>query len=99
FNPSYISRLTSQVAAQTQDTLRTFTSSENARLAWQELRNNYEVFNLVKNVSSLLRIPTDEREFDLARLVEEAYALGAYPDLWAVEGLGHDYAVLFWRGG
>src|SRR5205823_2283559 len=64
-----------------------------------ELRNNYQVFNLVKNVSSLLHIPDDGRDFDLARLVEGAYALGAYPDLWAVEGLGHDYAMTFWRRG
>ena len=99
FDPRYVSRLTSEVAGQSQDTLRTFSSAENVRLAWQELRNNYEVFNLVKNVSSLLRIPSDDREFDLSRLVEEAYALGAYPDLWAVEGLGHDYAMTFWRKG
>jgi hypothetical protein len=99
FSPDYVSKLTSQVAEQSQDTLRTFSSADNVRLAWQELRNNYEVFNLVKNVSSLLRIPSDDSEFDLSRLVEEAYALGAYPDLWAVEGLGHDYAMTFWRKG
>jgi hypothetical protein len=99
FDPRYVSRLGSQVAAQAQDTARTFSSGENVRLAWQELRNNYEVFNLVKNVSSLLRIPTDDSQFDLRRLVDDAYALGAYPDLWAVEGLGHDYTMTFWRRG
>jgi hypothetical protein len=99
FSPDYVARLTSEVAEQTQDTLRTFTSPDGPRLAWRELRNNYEVFNLVKNVSSLLHVPTDERDFDLAKLVREAYDLGAYPDLWAVEGLGHDYAMTFWRRG
>lgn len=98
-DPQYISNLTSQVAEQTQDTLRVFTSADNIRLAWQELRNNYEVFNLVKNVSKLLHIPSDDRQFELRRLVEDAYALGAYPDLWAVEGLGHVYAMTFWRRG
>src|SRR5437868_11452163 len=50
FNPNYISSLTSAVADQSQDTLQTFSSTESARLAWQTLRNNYEVFNLVKHV-------------------------------------------------
>ena len=95
FTPSYVYRLTSDIAAQSQDTLRTFSSTESVRLAWQELRNNYEVFNLVKNVSSLLHIPSEDSEFNLDQLVKDAYALGAYPDLWAVEGLGHDYTLLF----
>lgn len=99
FDPRYVSRLTSEVAQQSQDTLRTFSSTENVQLSWQELRNNYEVFNLVKHVSSLLNVSPDGRGFDLARLIDEAYALGAYPDLWAVEGLGHLYAMTFWGKG
>src|SRR2546423_2536952 len=94
FTPSYVYRLTSGIVAQSQGTLRTFSSTESVRLAWRELRNNYGVFNLVKNVSSLLHVPSDDRDFNLSQLVEDAYALGAYPDLWAVEGLGHDYAML-----
>jgi hypothetical protein len=50
-------------------------------------------------VSRLLHIPADDRQFNLRRLIAEAYALGAYPDLWAVEGLGHDYAMTFWHRG
>jgi len=50
-------------------------------------------------VSSLLHIPQGDGDFDLAQLVDDAYALGAYPDLWAVEGLGHDYTMSFWRRG
>ena len=99
FDPGYVSNLTSEIAAQSQDTLRTFSSSENVRSAWQELRNNYEVFNLVKNVSALLHVPPEGRDFDLGKLVNDAYALGAYPDLWAVEGLGHLYAMTFWGKG
>lgn len=99
FNPNYISRLTNDVAQQTQDTIRSLSSTESLRLAWQGLQNNYEVFNLVKHVSSLLNVPAEGKDFDLARLVDEAYALGAYPDLWAVEGLGHIYALTFWNKG
>ena len=99
FSPDYIARLTSEIAGQSQDTLRAFSSAENVRISWRELRNSYEVFNLVKNVSSLLNVPPEGQDFDLARLVDEAYALGAYPDLWAVEGLGHIYALTFWGKG
>jgi hypothetical protein len=97
FNPNYISALTSAVVEQSQDTLQTYSSTENARLAWETLKNNYEVFNLVKHVSSLLNVPSEGSEFNLGKLIEEAYALGAYPDLWAVEGLGHLYALTFWN--
>lgn len=96
FEPAYLNKLTANIVTQSQDTLRVFTSVENARLAWQELRNNYEVFNLVKNVKSLLNIPEEGEDFDLGKLIEDAYRLGAYPDLWAVEGLGHDYAMRFY---
>lgn len=99
FRPSYISALTTAAVDQSQDTLQTFSSTENARLAWQTLKNNYEVFNLVKHVSSLLHVPSEGSEFNLAQLIRDAYALGAYPDLWAVEGLGHLYALTFWNKG
>ena len=99
FHPNYLSNLTSAVVEQSQDTLQHFSSAENARLAWKELRNNYEVFNLVKHVSSLLHVPSDNADFDLKKLIQGAYALGEYPDLWAVEGLGHLYALTFWNKG
>ena len=63
-------------------------------LALAQLSNNLEVFNLVKGVRTVLDIP--ERDpFPLAHLVDAAYALGDFPDLWAIEGLGHDYADRF----
>jgi hypothetical protein len=95
FAPSYVLRLTSDIVEQSRDTLRVFTQAENARLAWQELKNNYEVFNLVKNSSSLLNLPAEGKDFDLGEAIEKAYGLGEYPNLWAVEGLGHDYALTF----
>jgi len=95
FAPSYVSRLTSDIVQQSRYTLRVFTSRENTRLALQELKNTYEVFNLVQNASSLLNIPPGGKDFDLSEAIKKAYALGEYPDLWAVEGLGHDYAMTF----
>jgi len=99
FNPSYIAKLTQDVSIQLKETRRIFSSVESVRLGWEELKNNFEVFRLVKNVSQRLAIPPSGQDFDLGRAVEGAYALGQFPDLWAVEGLGHDYALTFWGKG
>jgi hypothetical protein len=96
--PAYAAQFAETVARQSAETLRTFTSGENLNLALQEFRNNYEVYNLVKHVHDRLHIPS-RGEFPLDQLVERAYALGAYPDLWAIEGLGHDYAQTFLERG
>jgi hypothetical protein len=66
-------------------------------LAILELCNKYEVYNLVKQVRNTLHIPAIG-PFDPAALVDRADSLGQYPDLWAIEGLGHDYAESFWGG-
>ncbi|HEV8132789.1 MAG TPA: hypothetical protein VGQ81_16200 [Acidobacteriota bacterium] len=97
FTPSYLSRLGSDVVRQSTEAARVMMPGNN-RLARQQLKNNYEVYNLVKHVHDLLNIPSDG-EFPLAELVQKAYDLGPYPDLWAVEGLGHDYADSVRRGG
>jgi hypothetical protein len=95
FTPRYVTRLSSDIAEQSAETLRVLTTGEGFRLAFQEGRNNFEVYNLVKHVHQLLNIsPTGD--LDLNDLLNKAYALGQYPDLWAVEGLGHDYADTFW---
>ena len=95
FTSSYVAKLTQDVSIQWKETRRVFSSVENVRLGWEELKNNFEVFRLVKNVSQLLAIPPSGQDFDLGRAVEGAYALGQFPDLWAVEGLGHDYTMTF----
>jgi hypothetical protein len=96
FTPSYVAKLTQDAAIQWKETRRVFSSIENLRLGWDELKNNFEVFRLVKNVSQLLAIPPSGQDFDLRKAVDGAYALGQFPDLWAVEGLGHDYTLTFW---
>src|SRR6267143_215338 len=80
-------------------TLRVFTPGYMARLTQDfsiQLKETRRVFSSVKNVSQLLAIPPSDQDFDLRKAVDAAYALGEFPDLWAVEGLGHDYALTFW---
>jgi hypothetical protein len=66
-----------------------------AELAWRELKNKAEVFALVKNLSSILKLSDDEIT-PLPDLVNKAYAMPAFEALWAVEGVGHYYADKCW---
>lgn len=59
-----------------------------------EVGSKVEVFCLVREVSRLIGVPK-EGTFPLQELVAHSYALGPFPALWAIEGLGHDYGVAF----
>ncbi len=67
-------------------------------LVWQELRDKGEVFCLVLDVASLIGVPAAPL-FPLRELIGRSYALGPFPALWAVEGLGHEYGDSFWSQG
>jgi hypothetical protein len=69
-----------------------------AGLVLDELRAKAQVFCLVLDVANLIGEP-DEPPFPLYELLARAYALGSFPALWAVEGLGHDYGDSFWEQG
>jgi hypothetical protein len=71
-------------------------SPDQAQLAWQELRNKLEVFILVKNLPAILRLPSD-RFVPLPELLEKSYSVSPFASLWAVEGLGHYYADIYWQ--
>jgi len=81
------------------EALRLFPTGTGALAALAELRNKGEVFLLVKGVSLLLGIRPDEFPLPLLSLVGRSYQLGPFPALWAVEGLGHDYAQSYWTQG
>jgi hypothetical protein len=76
---------------------RAFPGAE-AEVRWLELRNKMEIYLLVANAEARLQISPVERT-PLSELVERAYALDAFPALWAVEGLGHYYGEQALRGG
>lgn len=73
------------------DSFRFFWPDTKTFTAWREIFNKYDVYQLVRSVEKKLKLPR-EGEFDLGEYVDKAYALGPYAALWAVEGLGHDYA-------
>ena len=94
-SPSYLSGLGSTVTQHSMDSLRVMVPGRDSQVAWQELKNKYGVFNLVKHSHDLLQVP-NEGDFPLEELIERAYQLGEYPDLWAIEGLGHDWGDHWW---
>ncbi len=62
-----------------------------AAVAGRELAAKVEVFCLVRGVAERIGVPASG-VFELAPLVDRAYRLDPFAALWAVEGLGHDYA-------
>lgn len=79
------------------DTLRALLPGKNSQLLVRELRNKMAVFNLVRQVSTLLDLPDGPPYPPLIELVERAMALEEYPRLWAIEGLGHYHGDTFWK--
>ena len=78
-----------------------FIPGRDSRIAWQNARNNADIIQLVAHVSSVLPSPGSQAKHhqygvSLPELVEKCYALGSFPSLWAVEGLGHWYADSFY---
>ena len=91
WTPTNLWRLGSEAVRQSVQISR-LADSTNLNLAWAELKNKLEVFILVKNLPSILKLPPTDGEFiPLVQLVPRAYSVNAFQALWAVEGLGHYY--------
>lgn len=71
-----------------------FIPGRDSQIAWQNAKNNADIIQLVAHVSAVL--PPPGTEAPLFSLVEKCYALGTFPALWAIEGLGHWYADSFY---
>lgn len=65
------------------------------RIAVRECRNKLWIMELVNEVASVL--PPPGTYLPLPELVDKSYALGPFPALWAVEGLGHYYGETFYE--
>jgi hypothetical protein len=65
----------------------------NSRVAVREAKNKAEIMALVNRVESVF--PPPGNYVPLPKLVDDCYALGPFPALWAVEGLGNYYAETF----
>jgi hypothetical protein len=95
WRPKNVLRLSCGAARRTVQLSRLLLPDQ-ATLAWQELCNKLEVFILVKNLPSILGLPSN-RFLPLPELLKKAYAVSAFASLWAVEGLGNYYAGSYWE--
>jgi hypothetical protein len=93
WTPSGIARTTADMTSRLADGMRYMDPSTEGLAAWRELVNKLQIYFLVIDIKSKLKIP--EGRFDLHEYVDKCYDLGPFPALWAVEGVGHDYAAGF----
>jgi hypothetical protein len=73
------------------DGIRTWATAADGSAAAVQLANNLEVYQIVRNVRDVLGLPP-HGPFPLDVFVAEAYATGSFASLWAIEGLGFEYA-------
>jgi hypothetical protein len=97
-NPGLTIRQGAGLLRQAAAVMRFLASGQDARLAWQEFQQKLQVFAWVRNVEAVLGLPADGSYVAPEELVRRAYALDAFPALWAVEGAGHYYAASAWVG-
>jgi hypothetical protein len=81
----------SDAMEQTMDTFRGLNPVQGGTLTLQELRNKIEVFQLVRQVPKKLNLSDEPPYSSLSTVLDDAYKLGEYEALWAVEGTGHWY--------
>src|SRR5713101_6378568 len=60
-----------------------------ASVAYNECKNKCRIMALVQNLQSYM---DPEGKTTIESIVEKCYALGSFPALWAVEGVGKDVA-------
>jgi hypothetical protein len=90
FRPDYLADLGDQILRRSVAAARLFETAHARQLAVQQLRNTLGVIRLVND--SPPPNSGEPADYPLESRVTGAYELGKYPALWAVEGLGQDYA-------
>ena len=91
FRPDYLAHMSSQIARRSVAVARSLDTSDARRLTVQQLQNTLGVIRLVNDSPPSNQLPA--ADYPLESRVTSAYELGMYPALWAVEGLGQDYAA------
>jgi hypothetical protein len=96
FTPRYITKMTFEMMQQSAGVGRFLIPGRENRLAWQELQNKLQAFDLFEHVDVILHLQSGP-EVPLTILVEKAGALGPYVAVWATEGLGRYYTEAYWE--
>lgn len=90
-DPAYVRGLGAEVFDSSIGAIRALGTADARRLTLEVAKNKFEVIGLVNGVDAKLDVP-EHGEIPLPEMLEKAYALGDYPALWALEGLGESYA-------
>jgi hypothetical protein len=89
------SDVNSELWQQSVEIVRNLNPGQDGGLTLQELQNKFQVFTMVRNIPTTLHLSEEPPYTPLLEVVQSAYALEAYPALWAVEGIGHWYGDTF----
>jgi hypothetical protein len=98
YDPANVAGVLAEVARRSMSGLQVAMSGSSV-VALEEIRSKVEVFFLVLQVAKKIGVPAKPPFPPLGKLVDASYALGDFRALWAVEGLGHDYAKSFFDQG
>src|SRR5262249_15502247 len=93
--PRRLTKMTFDLMQQSAAVGRWLMPGQENRLAWQELKNKLQAFDLFEHVDVVLNLPAGP-DISLPALVAQADALGPYRAVWALEGLGRYYAQTCW---
>ena len=89
-----VSRLTAKTAVDVAQcavgTAAAFCPAGETQIAWQELQNKLQTFNLFAHTD--LELDLRNENASVSQALERALRLGPYPSVWAIEGVGHFYA-------
>ena len=97
-DPSFLQGLTESIARGAEDLKTCLDTPDARRLTMDRIKNTFTVVGLVTQFEAPNTLSPDGT-YPLADLIEKAYALGDYPALWAVEGLGKNYAYAYHKAG
>jgi hypothetical protein len=92
-NPLYWSKAGHRLL--TQGRLAADATAGKRQLYAQQAKNSRYIFTLVRNNPEKLGIP-DSGPVDLSVFMGKAYGVGAFENIWTVEGLGHVYSQRVW---
>jgi hypothetical protein len=98
FRPSYLSQTAAIITGEWMDAFESLATSDARGFTADAIRNNFTVVDLVNEMDAPV-VFTADGDYPLQEYLEKSYAIGGYPALWAVEGLGENYAQAWLNSG
>ena len=97
-DPAFLQGLSDSIARGAEDVTTCLDTADARRLTLDRIKNTFTVVGIVNQFEAPNTLSPDGT-YPLADSVEKAYKDGDYPALWAVEGLGKNYAYAYQKAG